>query len=152
MAYFKGNVVPPTYKRITKFINENPQYNKWSEGDQFFDILEQSADLMDDGVANDSTPYRAPTVLITGISASIDVSAYDIGTGNVTSGQVTAEVVPSNTTESYTIVYSSSDEAVATVDASGVVTAVTEGSATITAAISGTSFSQDLPITVANTV
>jgi uncharacterized protein YjdB len=51
--------------------------------------------------------------------------------GDITA--LTATVTPSNTTQSKTITWSSSDESVATVDSSGNVTAVDGGTATITA-------------------
>jgi len=150
MAYFKGNVVPPTYKRISKFISENPQYNKWKEGDQFYGIMTQSLDLIDDGIDNDSVTQLIP---ITGISVSTGATELDLVEGGVQTVQIVASPVPTSPTENYTIGYSSSDEAIATVSSTGVVTAVAVGSATITVSIeadAGT-FSDTVDITVVDT-
>lgn len=150
MAYFKGDVVPPTYKRISKFISENPQYNKWKEGDQFYGIMTQSLDLLDDSIDNDSVTQLIP---ITGISVSTGATELDLVEDGVQTVQIVASSVPASPTENYTIDYSSDDEAVATISSAGLVTAVAEGSATITVSIEadGGTFEDTVAITVVDT-
>lgn len=150
MSIFSGNQVPAAFQRLVRYFTERPEaLNMYSPGDNTFDVVEKSMDLMDDGIENDSTPIYKP---ITGISASIDITNYDIGTGNIPGGQITASIVPADTTESAQIIYSSSDSGIATVDVSGAVTAIGVGSADITAQIQGTGYSQVFNVTVIDTV
>lgn len=69
-------------------------------------------------------------VAINGISITEKAT---IGVGKTTT--LSAEVTPAETTEGANIVWTSSDESVATVDENGVVTGVAEGKATITATV-----------------
>ena len=145
---FKGTIVPAAYQRLVRHFNAHPEYVFFDNSSHFGQIIEKAADLMDDGVENDSTDYLTP---LTGINASIDATEFDLVTGGVQSAQVTAAPVPANTTDSYSFVYSTSDDQVADVDSSGAVTAVGEGTADITVTIAGTSYSQTFTVTVVDT-
>ncbi len=75
---------------------------------------------------------------ITGITATIDKATIDLADDAKTANvkvEYTFKDATKDTTDSKTITYTSSDEKVATVDKNGVVTAVGEGTATITAAL-----------------
>ena len=82
-------------------------------------------------------------VALTGITMEQNVS---INAGQKQQLQVTA--VPENATEAYELEWSSSQPQVATVDAAGMVTAVKEGTAVITAKVKGTEFSVSCTVTV----
>ncbi|MGN0824214.1 MAG: Ig-like domain-containing protein [Candidatus Coproplasma sp.] len=80
-----------------------------------------------DGVS-DSYTVNVKAVLVTAITLSKTSSALTVGSNET----LTATITPDNATNSG-VTWSSSDSAVATVDQSGKVTAVKEGTATITA-------------------
>ena len=82
-------------------------------------------------------------VALTGIAMEQNVS---INAGQKQQLQVTA--VPENATEAYELEWSSSQPQVATVDATGMVTAIKEGTAVITAKVKGTEFSASCTVTV----
>lgn len=82
-------------------------------------------------------------VALTGITMDPNVS---INAGQKQQLQVKA--VPENVTEAYELEWSSSQPQVATVDAAGLVTAVKEGTAVITAKVKGTEFSASCTVTV----
>lgn len=84
------------------------------------------------------------TVLVCAESMHFDTEAYDAAVGQTL--QLALVLQPENTTE--TIRWESSDETIATVDASGVVTARAGGSVTITATGSRTSTSCTINISV----
>ena len=73
-------------------------------------------------------PQTSTTVAVTGISFAPTTLAINIGS----TGQLTATIAPDNATDK-AITWSSDKEAVATVDANGLVTAVAVGTAIITA-------------------
>jgi uncharacterized protein YjdB len=78
---------------------------------------------------SDGSSHHHRSVSITGVT--LNQTELQLVKGDITA--LTATVTPSNTTQSKTITWSSSDESVATVDSSGNVTAVDGGTATITA-------------------
>ena len=71
-----------------------------------------------------SEPVSINGIVISSDSLTITAGAKDV---------LTAAVTPASTTEEYEITWASSDKSVATVDSNGNVTAVAEGTATITA-------------------
>lgn len=151
---FQGTKVPTAYQRLVRHFNAHPEYVFFDNDSLIGQIIEKAADLMDDGVENDSTVYKAPEPVskpLTGINASIDATEFDLVDGGVQTAQITAAPVPADTTDSVAFVYSSDDEAVATVDASGVVTAVGEGSANLAVTIDGTAYSETFAVTVVDT-
>lgn len=83
---------------------------------------------------------------ISGIALSADSLILVAGSKET----LEAAALPANTTESYDVTWKSSDTSVATVDNNGIITAVAEGTATITAEITGSkgTFSADCAITV----
>ncbi|MDD3363018.1 MAG: Ig-like domain-containing protein [Hespellia sp.] len=96
--------------------------------------------------SNGKTATCAITVPIhmTGIALSQDTA--DLLKGKTEQLSVTYN--PENTTDDKTVTWTSSDEAVATVDANGLVTAVAEGTATITATTTVGSFTAECAVTV----
>lgn len=148
MADFEGTVVPAAYARLAKFYDENPEYMKFDQSDNFYSILSHAADLLNDGVRDYDSDYV--DIPITGITGEIDVSEYDMVSGGTQSGIITPEIIPSNTDESYSLSYSSSDEDVVTID-DGVITAVGVGSAIITLSVIGKTFEKTFTVTVVDT-
>ncbi|MBO4416912.1 MAG: Ig-like domain-containing protein [Bacteroidales bacterium] len=104
------------------------------------------------GLRCDGFSVRAITdedvrITVTGISLS--KSNYDLVAGETVS--IVATVTPSNATQS-TVIWSSSDTDVATVDYSGVITAVQSGTAIITATTYDGGFYETCTITVAPSI
>ncbi len=93
------------------------------------------------GCAGQGTAVRV-YIPITGITLSQKVLEIDEGK----TAQLSATVSPGDTTEDATVTWSSDNEAVATVDQAGTVTAVGGGTANITATAGG--FSQSCTVTV----
>lgn len=145
---FNGTIVPAAYQRLVRHFNAHPEYVFFDNSSHIGQIIEKAADLMDDGIENDSTDYLTP---LTGINASISATNFDLVDGGVQSAQVTAAPVPANTTDSVSFVYSTSNDQVADVSSSGAVTAIGEGTADITATIAGTAYSQTFTVTVVDT-
>ena len=87
---------------------------------------------------------KAPVVLVEGITLNATEQTHTVGE----TFALTASVLPENATNN-SLAWTSSDENVATVDANGLVTAVKEGTATITAkANDGSNVSASCTITV----
>ena len=87
--------------------------------------------------------YTAETVHVTGVSVSPSTASVEVGSTQ----QLTETVTPSNATDK-SVTWSSSDTSVATVDGSGLVTAVSAGSATITVTTTDGSYTATSAITV----
>ncbi|WP_142501264.1 Ig-like domain-containing protein [Klebsiella sp. 2680] len=85
----------------------------------------------------------ADPIAVTGVTVTPATASIAVGSTQ----QLNATVEPSNATNQ-AVTYTSSDEAVATVNASGLVTAVAAGSATITATTADGSFTATSVITV----
>lgn len=85
-----------------------------------------------------------PNIVVTGVSISPE-SATILGIGNTQ--QITATISPANATNQ-TLTWSSSNNNIATVNSSGLVTAVAVGSATITATTQDGSFTDTSEITI----
>lgn len=150
MSTFSGNQIPAAIKRLSKHFSEKPKYfSEYKPGHPTFDVVEKAMDLIDDGINNNSTPVFKP---ITGLTAIINITNYDIGLGAITSGQITANINPLDTTETEKIIYTSSDLAIATVDVSGQVIALNEGNVDITVQIQGTEYTKIFNLTVLNTI
>ncbi|MFY0605093.1 MAG: Ig-like domain-containing protein [Cyclobacteriaceae bacterium] len=77
--------------------------------------------------SNNSTNGCTPNVNVTGVSMSANTTTIELGQ----TATLTAATTPANASIQ-TLLWSSSDEAVATVDENGKVTAISEGTATIT--------------------
>ena len=82
-------------------------------------------------------------VLLTGITMDADIS---INAGQ--RQQLAVHTVPENTTQTYQLIWSSDNTAVATVDSAGQVTALKEGTAHITATVTGTQMCASCTVTV----
>ena len=82
-------------------------------------------------------------VLLTGITMDADIS---INAGQ--RQQLAVHTVPENTTQTYQLIWSSDNTAVATVDGAGQVTALKEGTAHITATVTGTQMCASCTVTV----
>lgn len=80
-------------------------------------------------------PSDTPTNPATGVEVTGASNTVEMGS----SLQLSADITPADADNADTLAWSSSDEAVATVDASGKVTPVTPGKATITAAVGAVS-------------
>ena len=85
----------------------------------------------------------ADPIAVTGVTVAPATASIAVGSTQ----QLNATVAPSNATNQ-AVTYTSSDEAVATVNSSGLVTAVGEGAATITATTADGSFTATSTITV----
>ena len=83
------------------------------------------------------------TVAATGVSVDPTSMTLEVGA----TATIVATVAPANATEQ-TVTWSSSDSSIATVDSSGVVTAASEGSATITATTVDGGFTATTEVTV----
>ena len=77
-------------------------------------------------------------------SISLDQTAFDLTTG--ASKNLVVSYNPTNTTDNKTISWSSSNTEVATVDAAGKVTAISGGSATITASVGGKTATSEVTV------
>ncbi len=122
------------------FINEHAYVmhgNGFYPSDPYEGVPANSAYVIGDGDFDITI-----TIPVSGISISSESETLEIGE-TVT---LEATVAPENTTEPTAVTWTSSDEAVATVSAEGVVTAVAPGHAVITAACGG--FSATCTITV----
>lgn len=87
---------------------------------------------------------QALQIPITGIDLTTDKTEIKVGT----TAQLTTSVAPANTTDDKKVTYTSSDEKVVKVDATGKVTAVAPGTATITASVLNGAFKDTVEITV----
>ncbi|NVM33698.1 Ig domain-containing protein [Pediococcus acidilactici] len=85
----------------------------------------------------------ADTVAVTGVTMSQKTASMKVGDTKV----ITGTVVPANATNQ-AVTYTSSDEKIATVAENGTVTAVTEGSANITATTADGGFTASCAVTV----
>ena len=103
-------------------------------------------------VTNTCNVTVAPSgaVIPTGISLSASTAELEITEDEASpTATLTATLTPANVTSGYdTVTWTSSDESVATVSDSGVVTAVAAGSATITAATKGNTYTATCTVTV----
>ena len=86
---------------------------------------------------------QAPEVSVTGITIDPEILSLEEGT----TGTLTHEILPSNASNT-NISWSSSDTSIATVDQNGVVTAVAEGTATVTVSTEDGGFTATSTITV----
>ena len=122
---------------------ENSEVSETAESEQAFEPLEQEttepedtadAEVLDPGFAVLMEDLKAETkVTVTTKVESVTLSQNE-GILNVgKSVTLTATVTPKEIAADTTVTWSSSDEAVATVDSNGKVTAVSSGNATITA-------------------
>lgn len=105
-------------------------------------FLEQTATLTDTNLES-STFYLYVQVGEIDCTITVPAKSMEVSGANdkVVAGstvQLSASVFPANTTDDYTITWSSSDTSKATVDNTGKVTGVAEGTVTITAKISDT--------------
>lgn len=87
---------------------------------------------------------QALAIPVTGIDVTTDKTEIKVGT----TAQLTTTVNPADTTDDKTVTYTSSDENIATVDATGKVTAVKPGTVTITASVLDGAFTDTVEITV----
>lgn len=88
-------------------------------------------------------------------ASAIDIQTPDGFTGNINVNdkvKLTTKLLPENTTESRKVVWRSSDSDKVRVDAKGVVTGISGGTATIICNIEGTNISNSIEITVADFV
>ena len=83
---------------------------------------------------NDSTPPVVQTIPCTGIELVGNPDSTLTFTDLTQTAQLTVMALPENTTDTVTYTYTSSDPAVITVDNTGLVTPVAEGTATVTIA------------------
>ena len=91
-------------------------------------------DQPDPSGSSDSTPPIVQTVPCTGIELVGNPTNSLTFTDLTQTAQLNVKAMPENTTDTVTYTYSSSDPAVATVDNTGLVTPVANGTATITVA------------------
>ena len=106
--------------------------------------------------AGDATKSATATITVNGEAAEIvEVTGISISPATITveekgTTQLTAVFAPENQTENPEVTWTSSDATIATVDSTGKVTGVKEGSATITAKVTGTKgeFSATSAVTV----
>lgn len=128
-------------------INTTYKFNKTSKSAKAVNIDTSNNPLnitSDDYFLMVQTPDTiGGNVAVTGVGVSPSTLSLD----EDETGQLTATVTPSNATIK-TVTWSSSAEGVATVDSTGLVTAVAEGSATITATTSDGSFTDTCTVTV----
>ncbi|AGK99880.1 S-layer homology domain-containing protein [Desulfoscipio gibsoniae] len=89
--------------------------------------------------------YRVQTVAITGVGIAEGDQQLEVNQ----TVQVTAEVQPENATDKG-VTWSTSDQSVATVNETGLVTAIAAGTATITVTTNDGEFSDTITVTVAN--
>jgi uncharacterized protein YjdB len=137
MADFQGVIPPVTYRRLVRFFKENPQYMV-SETNPVKDLLDKTADLMDDQTINNSNPI----VILTGVTATISSANFAVDE----TAQITPSTQPANASGDHNFSYVSSDEAIATVDVSGLVTGVAAGTADITVSTGG--FNTTVSVTI----
>lgn len=98
---------------------------------------------------NNTTPPPAVTNSVTKVSVALDAASIPVGSTTTAKATVTT-----TGTAAKTVTWSSSDDTVATVNSDGVVTALKEGTATITASSTFNGFqkgSADLTVTAAGT-
>ncbi|MEG2507584.1 MAG: Ig-like domain-containing protein, partial [Longicatena sp.] len=93
-----------------------------------------------------TTNGKTAQCVVTVTKAPILISGVILDKNNVSmmkkeNVQLTAAVVPGDTTETYEFVWTSSDNSICTVDQNGMVTGVGVGSAVITVTLKGTTFS-----------
>ncbi|HUG12079.1 MAG TPA: Ig-like domain-containing protein [Opitutaceae bacterium] len=100
-----------------------------------------------DGGFQDDSAVTVEDVAVTGVSVEPDGVTLDINVA----AQLTASVTPANATNP-AFTWSSSDPAIATVNSSGKVTAISSGSATITATTADGGFTDECLVTVTSTV
>ena len=117
--------------------NDYAQSSRQANRNPFVDHPELAWRIFGDQASNEvknacmqAYPYNVEQIDPTGISLNRNSASLDSGS----TLQLTASLIPNNATASIT--WSSSDESVATVSNSGLVTAVNGGSATITARVS----------------
>jgi len=146
MAYFIGNIVPAAYARLVRFFSAKPEYMTFKKGSQIHSLLVKAADIMDDGIRNDSNPL----IPLTGVTGTIDYSEFDMIAGGRQTATITPAKVPSNADAIVVYTYDSSAEEVVMVE-DGEVTAMGVGTATITLGIEGTLFKKEFAITVVDT-
>ena len=91
-------------------------------------------DQPDPSGSSDSTPPIVQTVPCTGIELVGNPDNALLFTDLTQTAQLNVKAKPENTTDTVTYTYTSSDPSVVTVDASGLVTPVAEGTATVTVA------------------
>jgi hypothetical protein len=91
-------------------------------------------DQPDPSGSTDSTPPIVQTVPCTGIELVGNPDNALLFTDLTQTAQLNVKAKPENTTDTVTYTYTSSDPSVVTVDASGLVTPVAEGTATVTVA------------------
>jgi hypothetical protein len=89
----------------------------------------------------------APTLLVPVFAESVSLNKSSLTINKGSSEQLEATVLPSNAANK-TVVWHSSDDTVATVDQTGLVAGIKEGSATITATVEGTAIKAEAAITV----
>lgn len=87
--------------------------------------------------------YPKNPVLVTGIELSQKTATGNVGATK----QITATITPADADDK-TITWSSSNEAIATVDSNGLITFVAEGTATITAQTSAEGVKATVAVTV----
>ncbi|MEM9141477.1 MAG: Ig-like domain-containing protein [Bacteroidota bacterium] len=101
----------------------------------------------DDGGFQDASELNVAPVPISVTAISLSPETATMSTGGMQ--QLIAEVLPSDATDTL-VTWASSDESIATVDSSGLVTAVALGSATITVTTNDGGFQDTSEITVSN--
>ena len=141
----KAELVEGTTTQLTATISPDNATDKsvtWSSSDEA--VATVNADGLVTAVAAGSAIITAKTANGLAATCAVTVKAKVVATESITlnmdkaelvegtATQLTATVTPDNATDK-SVIWSSSDEAVATVNANGLVTAVAAGSATITA-------------------
>lgn len=134
------NIAPDTWTTIT--IPLEPMNLTADSFDRIqFQIGGGQAENMD--IYIDNVRLKVCTVFATGVEIAQGNQTLDVGE----TVQLTATVLPENATNS-TITWSSSDEDIATVSASGLVTAIAEGVATITVTSEDGGYTDAITVTV----
>jgi hypothetical protein len=116
--------------RTIDTVNLNNLVVGWYDAPQFYGLN-----------ADDITVTPSPVETLTDLDVTIDNASFEVGlTAKITVTQVPAAA------ELPALTFTSSDETVATVDATGLVTGVAEGTATIT--VTGGGFTKTVDVTV----
>lgn len=142
--------------KLTATVTPDNATNKtvtWSSSDSNIATVDQAGNVKFVALGEamitataDGKSASCTVKVVTKLAESIEIT----GESTVTEGEsisLTAKVMPEDATQT-AVTWSSSNEAVATVTAEGVVTGVTEGTASITATVNGTGVSAAHEVTV----